>query len=442
MGEPLPVDLHGTLTGFLSIERIEVVLVLGALSKAIDPKAKNVRIALNKQKESGLFYIKFADDGPGMNKDEFISYHTVSLSQKQKGEGIGFLGVGAKIYLASRDGSEILTVSSNGANNIFALKMYRKNTSIEHDTSLNLPLEQIIDNTTKMMASKTNGTWYQVRITEKEYYYFRNNLEKVLQHWFIYAMMQDSPKIYVNGEMLKPFRLGKHVKRLINYKQKQITCHFYYDCGQSELPDENRHIVYSVFGKRVFNERLEFEHQIADDQRNKVFGIVDVSVLAKYLLGNKEEFQKNHEVNNVKQKIEKAFYDFLTDKGFIKDSQQQAQKADIFTNEFARRLDKLLQHKEFKFLNPFNDLRIRTVVLQTDDNVAVSQVQNGQEVIFKAERRDNKVAVGGRIWDTVGDESENNGFVRDDEGKQLGKDVETMAKGSSISKLSFPDNPL
>jgi sensor histidine kinase regulating citrate/malate metabolism len=143
MGEPLPVDLHGALTGFLSIyrERIEVVLVLEAVSNAIDAKAKNVRITLNKQKEIGHFYIKFADDGPGMNKDEFISYHTVSLSQKQKGEGIGFVGVGAKIYLASRDGSEILTVSRNGANNIFASKMYRKNTSIEHDTSLNLPLE-------------------------------------------------------------------------------------------------------------------------------------------------------------------------------------------------------------------------------------------------------------------------------------------------------------
>jgi hypothetical protein len=211
--------------------------------------------------------------------------------------------------------------------------MYRKNTSIEHDTSMNLTLEQIIDNTTKMMASKTNGTWYQVRITEKEYYYFRNNLEKVLQHWFTYAMMQDSPKIYVNGGMPKPFHLGKPVKRLINYKQKQITCHFYCDCSQSELPDENRHIVYTVFGKRIFNEHLEFEHHIVDDQRNRIFGIVDVSVLAKYLLGNKEEFQKHHEVNNVKQKIEKAFYDFLIDIGFIKDSRQQALKADIFTNQ-------------------------------------------------------------------------------------------------------------
>jgi hypothetical protein len=131
--------------------------------------------------------------------------------------------------------------------------------------------------------------------------------------------------------------------------------------GLSELPDEDRHIVHTVFGKRIFNERLEFEHQIVDDQRDKVFGIVDVSVLAKYLLGNTEEFQNDQKGNHVKLKIKKVCNDFLIDTGFIKDSQQQAPKANIFMNEFARRLDKQLQQEEFKFLNPFNDLRVRTV---------------------------------------------------------------------------------
>jgi hypothetical protein len=67
---------------------------------------------------------------------------------------------------------------------------------------------------------------------------------------------------------------------------------------------------------------------------------------------------------------------------------------------------KLQQQKEFKFLNPFSDLRIRTVVLQTDGDVAVSQEENGQ-VIFKTRRIDNKPTGGGRIWDTIGDESPN-----------------------------------
>ena len=157
-----------------------------------------------------------------------------------------------------------------------------------------------------------------------------------------------------------------------------------------------------------------------------------------YLVTNKEGFQRNSEVNTVKSKTRQAFYDFLTEQGFIKDSQQQARKANIFTNEFARRLDKLLQQREFKFLNPFNDLGIRTVVPQTEGNIAVSQVDSGQEVIFKTKRRIHN-PTGGGIWDTIGDEGEKNGFVRDVEGTQLGKDVETKAKGLFISELSSPD---
>jgi hypothetical protein len=427
MGEPLPIDLSGALTGFLEAytERHEDVLVLEALSNAIDAKAKNVHITL--KKEPGHFYIKFADDGPGMSKEQFMDYHTVSLSRKQKGEGIGFVGVGAKIYLASRDGSEILTVTSTGANNILASKMYRIGKRLEHETSLKIPIEQIISNSIKIKPFI--GTWYQVKLTEDEYYYFCNNLQKILQKWFSHAMMHDSLKIYINHEMVEPIPLGISVKKIINYKQKQITCYFYYE---NEVQEENKHLVYTVFGKRIMNEAFEFAHRIIEDRRNKVFGLVDVTVLSKYLAINKEEFKKDSEVNVVKTKVRKEFYDFLKDKGFIKDSQQQAEKADLFTNEFARRLDKLLQQKEFKFLNPFNDLRIRTVVLQTDGNVAVSQVDSGQQVIFKTKRRNNNPRGGGGIWPTGGDESESNGFVRDDVGAQLGKNVETKAKGLFI----------
>jgi hypothetical protein len=342
MGEPLPIDLSGALGDFLEAytERHEDVLVLEALSNTIDAKAKNVHITL--KKGSGHFYIKFADDGPGMSKEQFKDYHTVSLSRKQKGEGIGFAGVGAKIYLASRDGSEILTVTSTGANNTLASKMYRIGNSIEHDISLKIPIEQIIGDSIKIKPFI--GTWYQVKLTEDEYYYFCNNLPKILQKWFSHAMMLDSLKVYINHEMVEPIPLGKSVKKIIYHKQKPITCYFYYE---NEVEEENKHLVYTVFGKRIMTETFEFAHRVIEERRNKVFGVVDVRLLSKYLAINKEEFKKDPEVNAVKTKVRKEFYDFLKNKGFIKDSQQEAYKADLFTREFARRLDILLQHKEF-----------------------------------------------------------------------------------------------
>ena len=104
------------------------------------------------------------------------------------------------------------------------------------------------------------------------------------------------------------------------------------------------------------NERVDFEEEIIEDQRRRFFCIVDVSVLAKYLVTSKEGFQKNQEVNNIKSKVETAFYGFLKCKRFIEPEEQRAYKANLLTSEFARRLDRLLQQREFKILNSFNDL--------------------------------------------------------------------------------------
>lgn len=136
MGEPLPVDLIGALTNFLDsyTERHEDVLVLEAISNAIDAIAKKVHITLSR--EPGRFYIKFTNDGPAMSKNQFLSYHTIDYSTKEKGKGIGFAGAGAKIYVSSRDGSEILTVTGTW-NNIFASRMYRIGKRVEYDTSEN-----------------------------------------------------------------------------------------------------------------------------------------------------------------------------------------------------------------------------------------------------------------------------------------------------------------
>ncbi|GEM_PF-2562159 len=69
-------------------------------------------------------------------------------------------------------------------------------------------------------------------------------------------------------------------------------------------------------------------------------------------------------------------------------------------------------------------------------------MDSGQQVVFKAKWRANKPTGGSGIWvDTIGDVTESNGFVRDDEGSQLGKDKETKARGLFILPLSSSNDP-
>ena len=58
---------------------------------------------------AGKQIIIFQDNGPGMNKEQFDDYHIGAKPTKVKGKGIGFAGIGAKVYLAVDDSVQIWT---------------------------------------------------------------------------------------------------------------------------------------------------------------------------------------------------------------------------------------------------------------------------------------------------------------------------------------------
>ena len=158
-----------------------------------------------------------------------------------------------------------------------------------------------------------------------------------------------------------------------------------------------------------------------------------------YLVTNKEGFQRNSEVNTVKSKTRQAFYDFLTEQGFIKILNNKPEKRIFLPMNLQEDWINYCNRGNSKFLNPFNDLGIRTVVLQTEGNIAVSQVDSGQEVIFKTKRRMHN-PTGGGLGILLGMKAKKMVLYSDVEGTQLGKDVETKAKGLFISELSSPDD--
>ena len=87
-------DVLHALENFLAAYDDETsVVVLEAIANALDANATRVDVKMANQ------HISFRDNGPGMNKKQFNAYHDISASDKQKGKGIGFAGVGAKVYI-------------------------------------------------------------------------------------------------------------------------------------------------------------------------------------------------------------------------------------------------------------------------------------------------------------------------------------------------------
>ena len=84
------------------------------IANSIDAGASVLKIDVNYENN----VVTFIDDGKGMNRDDFDEYHNLgSLSTKLKGSGIGFAGIGCKLYIDKCE--KIITVTKQKANNYY-----------------------------------------------------------------------------------------------------------------------------------------------------------------------------------------------------------------------------------------------------------------------------------------------------------------------------------
>ena len=154
-GDSLPIDRVHTLENFLAMyEYNELdVLVNEAIANAVDAfrdhsiKPGTINITFSK-KNNEIGYLSFHNNAPPMTKNQFYGldgYHKISVSSKQKGDGIGFAGVGAKLFLVSEQGGEIITVTGKAKNDFMASKMYKIPDDIKFKTTETYPLKEILE---------------------------------------------------------------------------------------------------------------------------------------------------------------------------------------------------------------------------------------------------------------------------------------------------------
>ncbi len=336
--------------------RDEEVLLCEAFANAqdvfLEDKIKNPTIVITLEKTSSGGYINFHNNGTPMTIQQFKKYHVIASSVKAKGGGIGFAGVGAKVFLASKLGGEIFTITGDGKSNFMASRMLR--------TKDDVGMEEISD-ISKILGNKKHkyGTTYRVRLNEYGFSYFKERLSLIVQFWWNFALLQNQFTVIINGKKLEPFDPKEKFRKHFMWKKHKIDCYCW--VSRNGIPEERRHIVYSIHGKRIFNETISQPIQLRDGVWNNVFCLVDVSHLAKFIRTDKESFANNWETNQTRQAIQKFFIDFLKEQGLTtKDNSSKVQTTEI-VNEFTKELDRLLKTKDFKDLNPFLNPRKRMV---------------------------------------------------------------------------------
>ena len=182
----------------------EEVLLLEAIANGMDAKATKIQITLSM--DNSGYYITFLNNGPAMTNAEFENYHTISSSTKSKGDGIGFAGVGAKIFLAAWTQAEIITIT--GANNrVIASKMFRSGNDVDYESTLDGAT--LSDITGKTFVNHKEGTSYKVKVNENGYKWLEQNITEKLQFWFNEAIVSQKLELKVNGGIIKKWEASR-----------------------------------------------------------------------------------------------------------------------------------------------------------------------------------------------------------------------------------------
>lgn|GEM_PF-1170925 len=430
----LPVDRVHALEDLLDMYnfRHEEVLLCEAFANAVDifleDKIKKPEINITFDRTtSDVGYINFHNNGTPMTRKQFDKYHVIAGSYKEKGGGIGFAGVGAKVFLASPHGGEIFTVTGKNNSDFMASRMFKTTDDVKFEE---------INNVVKIFPDEkyqhNYGTTYRVRLDLHAYRYFKESIERIIQFWWNFALLNNQFTVFVDGKKIKPFDPEIRHEKSFTWKKHKIKCYCW--ISRNEIPETRRHIVYAIHGKRIMNELISQPIRLKEGNYNRVFCLVDVSHIAKHIRTDKESVAGNWETNQTRQAAQKFFVNFLTEQGLVGSDISKPQTSEI-VNEVTKELDQLLKTKDFKDLNPFLSPRKRLVPTPNKDgDIPVSEVEG--------EGMSEGTSV---IENSGGNEAghgEGTAFVEDPDGNEPGKKVERKSKGIRIIPTDeYPDEP-
>ena len=305
------------------------VVVLEAMANAIDAKADLVDITLKNNS------ITFRDNGPGMTRKQFFMYHKISGSDKTKGRGIGFAGVGAKIYLAIWKNTTIHT-ETYGDDGALESKMFVRHGKLKWDEC------------NAATVSRVRGTSYGVTLRENDYNKLQVKLKDIIMDHFNFAML-NGLTIRVNNEKLEPWNPPYVFKIDGIIKVKSTIFPVTLKVMKEDISYKYRYVQYQVWGKTIITKKLDWAQDIKEEYRNRIHVTVNAEKHSKYLKLNKNSFKSGQtSISDMYANIGKWMYYTLKKNKYI-----EKQVGEVHENsKTSKFFQELFKNEEFSWLNP------------------------------------------------------------------------------------------
>jgi len=250
-------------------------LIIETFANSIDAGADKIEIFINK---NGDTYI-IKDNGRGMTDYEFKEYHNIASLTKTKGKGIGFAGIGAKVYL---DRAEYI-ITETKSKGFFLASRWRFRGDY--------PTWEVIP--TQGRVNTETGTYVEVRLGRSdEGKLTPEKIEKIIQEHYnaILLGFYGKKELKINGKKISPWQ-PKEVEHKYNFSFKigKHQVRGFFIKAKEKVPEEFQGVSIVVFGKTIVKQ--EWFKQFASSSET-ITGLVLADHLIKIVNTSKTQLSR------------------------------------------------------------------------------------------------------------------------------------------------------
>ena len=309
-------------------DKTSEMVVAEAIANAIDVGARAVSVDLDGAGRT----ISFHNDGPPMGAREFEDYHVIAKSSKRKGSGIGFAGVGAKVYLAAWEKTVIRTETTDGRSAL-ASEMY------------------VDDGTLKWRYAEPSirrrGTLYRVVLTADDYNYLDKSIADIISAVFGPAI-DGGLRVDVNGARVAPWRPDSEMRKRLTVSTRDARMPSVVTVARGDLPPDRQGVQYHVSGKVITTKKPEWMADVKPAYARRVHAYVDATGISDHLNLNKTAFKPTAAVSSAYKESGRAIFEALKKAEYARDPGIEKWEKTRLTRFF----DDLFRNPDFAFLNP------------------------------------------------------------------------------------------
>jgi hypothetical protein len=411
---------------------VEEVIVVEVVANALDAKAATIEIDFDPSEN----VLIISDDGKGMDKPQFEQYHDFAAGLKQRGTGIGFAGIGAKVSfnIAERVITETRSKSFSGGSDWF-FKSPRKLTWV--------------DIVPKMLRG--NGTRVEIRFRKGFTpwrapsedvprillrYYLPLFDRKFLDFYSQTGCYSSSLRFIVNGKKVeassveKLLRLRKTKDIVVKSSAGKRFGLGTFGLSENEYALGEAGVCLCTWGKVI---KRDLFNQFPGSSGPYITGLVEAPGLVRFLTTSKCDFAKrmdHREFTKLYTPIREEFRKWLGEIGVESLEMSETDESARLERELKKLVDDIPELAEFF------GFRIRKKVLAPDLNGRVlADEREGVDVTFPDGAGTTQGGLG------ILDEGDEPGIVIIPSGNGRRTATPISRKAKSGPKISFAANP-